>query len=662
MLATGALLAGLSTLVAASPALAATPNSPARTWSTNGRVLTILPIGDDVYVGGTFSQVVDTSGHTTPAPNIALFHPSDGTFDAGFNASTNDAVNALALSGGRLYLGGAFNTVDGANNRRNIAAVDAASGALISSWHPTAGGMVDGLAVVGGNVYASGNFDSVTDDTGTYNQSFVARFDATSGLFDQGWTPAPDDRVRAVIGSQDGSRIFLGGDFRHVNGNGTANTTASLVTSTGAVDTTFRPGNNNGTNHAIVYFLATDGTRLIEAVGGSGGSCTAQNATTGATLWAHHTNGNLQSVQIIGNTAYCGGHFGGSGSFDGLDRDKLAAVTISTGAIQAFAPVVNSALGIWSLGADGSTLYAGGDFTKISGINQSFFAEFVDTADMTAPLVPRNLEAEPSDGAVFLSWDPPTFDGGSKLKNYAVYRATGNGTSKKIGTSKTASFSDSSAVNGTTYTYKVNAINAIGTSGFSNSATATPQGGLVTVPSAPRNLAATGLAGQIRVTWDPPVNDGHSPVTNYQILRSTSTGSESLYMTVGNVTSFVDNGAVVGTRYFYEVTAVNSAGPSNPSNESSAVANSGAPFSPTLTGQVQGHGISLSWNYPNDNGSPITKFVILRDSVRLTNVSGSTLTFTDNSVSAGTTYRYQVRAVNAIGSSSPSNTVMLTAQ
>ena len=71
----------------------------------------------------------------------------------------------------------------------------------------------------------------------------------------------------------------------------------------------------------------------------------------------------------------------------------------------------------------------------------------------------------------------------------------------------------------------------------------------------------------------------------------------------------------------------------------------------------------MSWNYPNDNGSPITKFVLLRDGVRLFSTkNGATFQFVDQTVTAGTLYRYQVKAVNAVGSSNFSNTVMITVQ
>jgi len=53
-------------------------------------------------------------------------------------------VQALALSGGTLYLGGTFTSLDGAT-RSDLGAVTSASGSLVS-WAPVADGRVDALS------------------------------------------------------------------------------------------------------------------------------------------------------------------------------------------------------------------------------------------------------------------------------------------------------------------------------------------------------------------------------------------------------------------------------------------------------------------------------------------------------------------------------------
>ena len=83
-------------------------------------------------------------------------------------------VNALAVSGSTVYVGGEFTTIGG-QARNDLAALDASSG-LATAWDPNAGdpsySTVYALAVSGSTVYAGGNFTSI----GGHYQPYLARF------------------------------------------------------------------------------------------------------------------------------------------------------------------------------------------------------------------------------------------------------------------------------------------------------------------------------------------------------------------------------------------------------------------------------------------------------------------------------------------------------
>jgi subtilisin len=85
-----------------------------------------------------------------------------------------------------------------------------------------------------------------------------------------------------------------------------------------------------------------------------------------------------------------------------------------------------------------------------------------------------------------------------------------------------------------------------------------------------------------------------------------------------------------------------------------------APAAPTLVSATGGaSSISLSWSTPADGGSPITGYRVWRGTTsggeaQLTTV-GVQNTYVDSAVVSGTTYWYQVVAVNAIGPSTRSN-------
>jgi hypothetical protein len=203
--------------------------------------------------------------------------------------------------------------------------------------------------------------------------------------------------------------------------------------------------------------------------------------------------------------------------------------------------------------------------------------------------------------------------------------------------------------NGTTYYFTVTAVNAVGESAQATEASATP----VATPGAPTGLTATRGNAQVSLSWTAPASNG-SAITGYKVYRSTTTGTETIYQTLGNVTSYIDVGLSNGTTYFYKVSALNTVGESVLSTEASATPATlpGAPGGLTATagsGQV-----SLSWSAPASNGgSGITAYNVYRSTTSgaesLLTTLGNVTTYTNTGLTAGTTYFYKVSAVNVVG-------------
>ena len=78
------------------------------------------------------------------------------------------------------------------------------------------------------------------------------------------------------------------------------------------------------------------------------------------------------------------------------------------------------------------------------------------------PGAPINLVAVATDGAVTLTWDAPEDDGGSAITDYE-YQINGRGSWTSIGSTLTT-YTVTSLVNGTEYTFQVRAVNRIGRS------------------------------------------------------------------------------------------------------------------------------------------------------------------------------------------------------
>ena len=187
-------------------------------------------------------------------------------------------------------------------------------------------------------------------------------------------------------------------------------------------------------------------------------------------------------------------------------------------------------------------------------------------------------------------------------------------------------------------------------------------------PSAPQNLQSTAGNSQVALSWSIPQNNGGSSITNYDVYRGTSSGSETLLAQAGNDTSYTDGTVTNGQTYFYTVTAVNYVGESAPSNEVSATP-IGPPQPPTgLTATGALLKINLNWNAPsNDGGSPITGYMIEKStdngntwSTLVANTGSTGTTYSDSNVLPLVTYMYRVSAINDMGSSSPSNIASAT--
>ena len=126
-------------------------------------------------------------------------------------------------------------------------------------------------------------------------------------------------------------------------------------------------------------------------------------------------------------------------------------------------------------------LFAGGDGLTIGNPIDAVLQRFNVAIDGSVPPdgppgPPISLSALSGDASIALSWGSPTFDGGSPVSGYRIYRGTSpNPTTAIAVVGVPPSFEDSGLVNGTTYYYKVSALNANGEGPPSNEASAIPR-------------------------------------------------------------------------------------------------------------------------------------------------------------------------------------------
>ena len=273
-----------------------------------------------------------------------------------------------------------------------------------------------------------------------------------------------------------------------------------------------------------------------------------------------------------------------------------------------------------------------------------------------------DLVATPSNASVSLTWS--AVPGATA---YNVYRSTTSGqwgTTPLTGSSpvSSTSYTDATAANGTTYYYVVTA-NKAGTSGnaatvggYSNVTSAQP----APPPVAPTIQPPTTSDGSVSLTWNVPAN-----AQSYTVYRATSSGGTYTQRSSSNFSgnSWTDNNLTDGTTYYYEVAATGVGGTSPNSQPVSATPQVLPPTN--LMANAGDSSVSLSWTLSTSSSVNYVVYRSTSSGGTYSKANAGTITnntWTDNSVTDGTTYYYQVVATNGPSTSAFSNNVNATPQ
>jgi len=253
-------------------------------------------------------------------------------------------------------------------------------------------GAVASVAVWGDTTYIGGVFTQVGPNTG-----HGVPIDVASGAPVKPY-PRLDSTVYAAVDDGAGG-WFVAGDFTNACGI-TRNRLAHLA-SDGSLDLGWNP-NPDGT---VVYALAlsADGQSVFAGgdfgnIGGrprnriaklSAGGTGAADAT-----WDPSANGIVRALALSadGSHVFAGGDFSGASSIGGQTRNHIAGLsTTGTGAADAlWDPNANDVIQTLALSTDGNSVFAGGDFngaSSIGGQTRNFIARLdaggTGTADAT---------------------------------------------------------------------------------------------------------------------------------------------------------------------------------------------------------------------------------------------------------------------------------------
>ena len=359
----------------------------------NGPVYVALSDGaNGWYIGGAFSDVGGVTRN-----NIAHIEKSGASYivEAAWDPDADGAVNTMVLSGGTLYVGGAFAAIGGAN-RNNIASIATADGSADPAWDPDADGPVNTMVLSGGTLYVGGAFAAI----GGANRNNIASIATADGSADPVWNPDINNSVHTIL--LDGATLYAGGDFTVISGLVRKHIAAVSVAGSGL------PTNwlINAGNSVYALSLSADGMiysgGTFTSIGGVvRNRIAALNLINGsATSWDPGANSIVRTMVMSADTSrlFIGGDFTVAG---GNTRNRIAALDRISGVATSWNPDANGAVYTMLLNSAGTNLYVGGAFTT-----------FGSGSDMVTRNRVASLFANVTNNAAIVdNWNPNATDG-----------------------------------------------------------------------------------------------------------------------------------------------------------------------------------------------------------------------------------------------------------
>lgn len=231
-------------------------------------------------------------------------------------------------------------------------------------------------------------------------------------------------------------------------------------------------------------------------------------------------------------------------------------------------------------------------------------------APAACPSAPRQVEVW-KEGMV-LEWDAPDADVARYLVKGQAESGSRSARSSKVAeellqfqtTDASTRLSIRGLTGNTSYTFRVFALTSTGLSEGSEPARLSTS---AKPPQAPKSLAVVEAdQTELRLRWEPPVDDGGSPVEKYllEVVDGNSPTDRMMKEFGGEETEGIVDGLQGNQRYFMRLCAKSSAGISRCTEllATSGPVVPGMPGAPRLTGDPTATSINLSWSVPLDTG------------------------------------------------------------
>jgi outer membrane protein assembly factor BamB len=299
------------------------------------------------FVGGSIACLAGLRGTVS----VAHLDPA-GQLDRGWHPVRGAPVGVLAIAGTTLYAGGTS----------GVEAIDATTGRVRWATRVQGGGEpgVDALAASPDAVYVGGSFKALA---GRRTPALVALDPATGRLL--GWRPPALGCVAATCAvdglALDGSRLFVGGNTIATVGGQRRPEFAELDAGTGAL-AAWVPANGHGVGDVETILIA-GGAVFSAGLDGFG----ITDELTGAISPLLRTVRSAYRFAAFGDVVYLGGTLRTSLRLQGARRHNLGAVDLVTGRASAWAPDLDTYVGISSIAASATHVLVAGSFSRSLG-------------------------------------------------------------------------------------------------------------------------------------------------------------------------------------------------------------------------------------------------------------------------------------------------------
>ncbi|MFL6139376.1 MAG: PKD domain-containing protein [Frankiaceae bacterium] len=387
----------------------------------DGRVYAVVQAGNRIILGGSFTQAQNAGSTTTLTRNRVLaFNATTGVIDTSFAPNVDGDVNALAVSadGQSVYLGGAFNTVNGVASK-SLARLSISTGLAVSGFKvPAFDAVIQDLKLSGGTLYVAGYFSKA----GTQARSCLAALNAATGAvlpsvsFAFGGTSNGGvTQAYKIDITPDGSRMVVIGNFATIDGADRNQIAMIDLTTSPASLANWQTGAYKPLCYAVFEFyvrdveFSPDGSYFVVGVTGGYGSgppslCDTasrwETAAAGSALqptWVDYTGGDTTyAVGVTATAVYVGGHqrwWNNPSAADSpgpgaVARTGIGALDPVNGLPLAWNPTRTRGSGVFDFLATSTGLWVGSDTDRI-GQNYEYHARIAYFPLAGGKLVPR---------------------------------------------------------------------------------------------------------------------------------------------------------------------------------------------------------------------------------------------------------------------------------